>query len=71
MYNKLICFQDAAVSPIDLRPFEEDKQEVNSAEVLAATFTVLAVLSELEIISFLFWGDGGGGAKTVFTRRSV
>lgn len=66
MYNKPICFQNAAVSPIDLRPFEEEKQEVNSAEVLAATFTVLAVLSELEIISL-----GGGGAKTVFTRRSV
>lgn len=65
MYNKPICFQNAAVSPIDLRPFEEEKQEVNSAEVLAATFTVLAVLSELEIISL------GGGAKSVFTRRSV
>lgn len=66
-----ICFQDAAASPIDLRPFEEEKQEVSSAEVLAATFTVLAVLPELEITSFGGAGWGWGEAKSVFTRRSV
>lgn len=61
-----ICFQNAAVSPIDLRPFEVEKQEVNSAEVLAATFTVLAVLSELEIISL-----GGKSKECFYTQKCV
>lgn len=61
-----ICFQNAAVSPIDLRPFEVEKQEVNSAEVLAATLTVLAVLSELEIISL-----GGKSKECFYTQKCV